>query len=540
MGVNNSKSIIRLPLIVSITLALGIVIGSYIPRNSSAPVMFSNSAGKFREVMDHIKRNYVDEVETDPLIEKSIATVLEDLDPHSTYISVKDKEYSQSELKGNFDGIGIEYSIFRDTIHVVTPLSGGPSEAVGLMTGDKIIEVDNELVAGIGITNRGVLDRLRGPKGTEVTLSVLRKNNSSLIDYTIVRDKIPQLSVDVHYMVDDEVGYIKVNRFTATTYDEFRIALTDLNERGMQKLMLDLTGNPGGYMDRAISMVDEFIAGDSMIVFTKGKEYRYNQEHRASKKGIFEDRPLIVLIDEGSASASEIVSGAIQDNDRGLIVGRRSFGKGLVQMPIDLSDGSELRLTISRYYTPTGRSIQKDYAGDLDSYHKDIYERYTSGEMYNEDSVKVIDSLAYLTPKGRVVYGGGGIMPDYFVPVDTLGSSTYLNRLFTSGSIREFSLQYSNDHREKLESEGYEKYFDDFVVSEKMLSGLIDLGEQNGVEYSRTDFVHSKEKIKLNVKAQIARGIWDNEGFYPIWNQTNEIYLKAQKLFDESEGLLNL
>ncbi|WP_109831662.1 S41 family peptidase [Reichenbachiella versicolor] len=540
MGEKNSKFVVRLPIIIAVSLALGIVLGAYMPRNAARPVSFSKSVGKFREIMDHIQRNYVDEVETNELVETAITTVLEDLDPHSTYIPAKDKEYSQAELKGNFDGIGIEYGIFRDTIYVVTPLSGGPSEAVGLMTGDKIIEVDNELVAGIGITNRGVLDRLRGPKGTEVTVSILRKNSTSLMDFVIVRDKIPQFSVDAHYMIDDEVGYIKVNRFTATTYDEFKTALVDLNERGMQKLMLDLTGNPGGYMDRAISMVDELVAGDSMIVFTKGKEYRYNQEHRAGDTGIFEKRPLIVLIDEGSASASEIVSGAIQDNDRGLIVGRRSFGKGLVQMPIDLSDGSELRLTISRYYTPSGRSIQKEYDGNLDEYYKDIYDRYNSGEMYNEDSVKVIDSLAFKTSKGRIVYGGGGIVPDHFVAIDTTGNSVYLNRLFTSGSIREFALQYANENRSRLEDMGYDHYFDRFEVSQSMLNDLIELADKNGLKYKESQFDKSKDRIKIYLKAQIARGIWDNNGFYPIWNQTNEIYVEAQKLFDEAENILQL
>ena len=541
MGENNSKSTVRLPLILTVVLAIGILLGSYMPRTGSSKVGFSKSVGKFREIMNHIERNYVDEVEAEELVEEAIATVLQKLDPHSTYIPAKDKVYSQAELQGNFDGIGIEYGIFRDTIYVVSPLSGGPSEAVGLMTGDKIIEVNSELVAGIGITNRGVLDRLRGPKGTEVTVSVLRKNTDQLLDFIITRDKIPQYSVDAHYMIDDEIGYIKVNRFTATTYDEFKIALTDLNQRGMKKLILDLMGNPGGYMDRAVNMVDEFIAGDSMIVFTEGKEYRYNQEHKAGNVGMFEDRPLIILIDEGSASASEIVSGAIQDNDRGLIVGRRSFGKGLVQMPIDLTDGSELRLTISRYYTPSGRSIQKIYdSGEFDDYYKDIYNRYNTGEIYSKDSVKVVDSLAYKTSKGRTVYGGGGIIPDHFVALDTANNTGYLNKLFTTGSIREYALQYANDNRAKLEDMTFEVFFEEFEVTNNMLSKLVDIATANGLKYNRAQFETSRPLIKLYVKAHVARCIWDNNGFYPIWNLTNSTYLEALKLFDEAEALLRM
>lgn len=538
MKIQNTKAQIRLPLFLSIAIAAGIFIGANMTSSTSGGSDLAQSLQKFREILSYVDRNYVDEVKTEELVEKAITDMLEELDPHTAYIPKEEQEYSRSQLEGNFDGIGIEYNIFRDTIYVVAPLSGGPSERVGLLTGDKIIKVDDENVAGIGIKTRGVLDRLRGPKGTQVTVSILRKNNKDLLDFDIVRDKIPQFSVDASYMIDDEIGYIKVNRFTATTYDEFKSALDKLDQEGLQKLILDLTGNPGGYMSMAIQMADEFLPNEPMIVFTKGKEFRYNQEHRAGNAGLFEDRPLIVLIDEGSASASEIVSGAIQDNDRGLVVGRRSFGKGLVQMPIDLSDGSELRLTISRYYTPSGRSIQRSYEGGKDDYYSDIYNRYTSGEMYNADSIHQNDSLKYTTVKGRTVYGGGGIMPDFFIPIDTTGNSTYLNRLFTTNAIREYSLTYSDANRAKLEGDGFEKYFSDFDVSEKMLKELIAVAEESGLPYDPSQFRHSRDLIKLYLKAQIARGIWSNDGFYPIFNQSSEIYNQAIQLFDKAEAIM--
>ncbi|MCV9387581.1 S41 family peptidase [Reichenbachiella ulvae] len=537
MSIQNTKSQIRLPLLLAVAIAAGIFIGANVVGDRSNSMDARKSAFKFREILNYIDDNYVDEVDQNELVDGAINSMLKELDPHTVYIPAEEKELSRSQLQGNFDGIGIEYNIFRDTIYVVSPLSGGPSEEAGLLTGDKIIEVDGENVAGIGIRNRGVLDRLRGERGSVVSLKILRKNVDDILSFDITRDKIPQFSVDADYMIDDQTGYIKINRFTATTYDEFKTSMDKLLEEGMQRLILDLTGNPGGYMDRAIRMADEFLEGSPMIVFTKGKEFRYNQEHRGGEEGVFEKQPLIVLIDEGSASASEIVSGAIQDNDRGLIVGRRSFGKGLVQMPIDLSDGSELRLTISRYYTPSGRSIQKAYNGDVDDYYHDIYGRYESGEMYSADSVDVIDTLEFRTTKGRLVYGGGGIIPDVYVPLDTAGNSKYLNRLFTSNSIREYALQYSDSNKERLEKMGFDEYFRNFEVSQKMLNDLLAIANTNNIKFNQREYNHSKPLIKTYVKAQIARGIWNNNGFYPIWNQTSEIYREALNLFDKAEEI---
>jgi len=524
---------IRLPFLLASAIAAGILIGANMI-NSPAQTGLFGGADKFREIMSYIERNYVDDVDSEELVETAITNMLEKLDPHTIYIPAKDIDLSRSQLEGKFDGIGIEFNIFKDTIYVVAPLSGGPSEKVGLQSGDKIIEVNGESVAGIGINNRGVFDKLRGPKGTKVVVGIKRKGNNETLDFEIIRDKIPQSSVDVSYMIDEEVGYIKVSRFSATTFDEFKMEMTKLSEAGMKKLILDLTGNPGGYMDRAVDMADEFISGEEMIVYTEGRESRYDNEHRAYREGEFEDGALIVLIDQGSASASEIVAGAIQDNDRGLIVGRRSFGKGLVQMPISLRDGSELRLTISRYYTPSGRSIQKPYT---DNYDEDLYSRYENGEAFNADSIKVNEEMKFQTSQGRTVYGGGGITPDVFVPLDTLGSSRYLTRLFTSNTIGEYVLNYSNKNKKKLERMEFGEYKNDFEVSEKMLEDLNELAESNKVKFDEGQFSTSKDLIKLHLKAQIARRVWDNAGFYPIFNETHEILKEALKQFDQAERL---
>ena len=493
---------------------------------------------KFKEILSHIEKNYVDDVDSDDLVETAINSMLEKLDPHSVYIPASEFELAQAQLEGEFEGIGIEFNIIKDTIYVVAPLSGGPSEQIGLLSGDKIVTVDGENVAGINMTNRGVIDRLRGKKGTEVIVGIKRKNVNEILDFTIVRDKIPQFSVDVSYMVDDEIGYIKVSRFAATTYKEFKEALVGLKESGMKKLILDLQGNPGGYMDRAIDMVDEMLAGNNLIVYTDGRENRFDSEARARRNGIFEEGPVIVLINEGSASASEIVSGALQDNDRALIVGRRSFGKGLVQMPIRISDGSELRLTISRYYTPSGRSIQKPYEDGADnSYSRDLLTRYEHGELFNEDSVQFNDSLRYKTVSGRSVYGGGGIMPDRFVPLDTTMNSVYFNRLFTTNSLREYTFEYYQNNKRQLEQMTLSEYIKDFEVNDKMLKDLAELAVSNNLKFDEEQFERSKKLIKLHTKAHIGRLVWEEEAYYPIVNYSNEIFQEALKLFDEAEKL---
>jgi carboxyl-terminal processing protease len=529
-----------MPLILTLGLAAGIFIGATVVENEPGERSFLSGIMKFREVITYIDKAYVDEVNTDELVETAIVKMLEKLDPHTVYIPKKEAELSNVELKGEFEGIGIEFNILKDTIYVVAPISGGPSEKVGLMAGDKIVTVDGETVAGIGINNNMVFDLLRGPKGTKVTVGVKRRSSKDLLNFTIVRDKIPRTSVDAGYMIDQEIGYIKVSRFAATTYDEFMEQLTRLKNEGMKKLILDLQGNPGGYMDRAINIADEFLKDNVLIVSQSGKEKRYNAEYRAYRKGLFEDGVVIVLIDEGSASGSEIVAGALQDNDRALIVGRRSFGKGLVQSPITLSDGSELRLTISRYYTPTGRSIQKPYEEGLSEYQEDQRRRFEHGEFFHADSIKFNDSLVYKTKKGRPVYGGGGIMPDFFVPLDTSYSSSYYMKLFYSNALREYTLSYYEQNKKTLDKMQFADYRKNFVVNEKMLNDLIKLAESADVPFDSDGFERSKDLIKTIIKAQIARSVWKNEGYFPIINETNEILQQALKLFDEAEKLTSL
>ncbi len=534
----NSDFQIRLPLLLTIAVAAGILIGATMADGNTTQNNLISGYLKFKEILTFVQRDYVDEVDTDELVETAINRMLEKLDPHSVYIPAKDLELAKSQLEGEFDGIGIQFDIIKDTIYVVAPISGGPSEEVGLVSGDKIVEVDDEVVAGVGVDNRKVFELLRGKKGTEVKVGVKRRSADDLIDFTITRDKIPQESVDVSYMIDDEVGYIKVSRFAATTYDEFHDALADLKSKGMTKLVLDLQGNPGGYMDKAINIADEMLSENKLIVYTKGKQPRYNSEARAYREGIFENQPIIVLIDEGSASASEIVAGALQDNDRALIVGRRSFGKGLVQMPIPLDDGSELRLTISRYYTPSGRSIQKPYEAGAKEYGDDITNRFEHGELINPDSIHFEDSLKYETSKGRVVYGGGGIMPDYFVPLDTTNSrNKFLIALYSTNAVREYTLLYYQNNKEKLEGMTYDEFYNNFEVSDKMLSRIVDLVGESEVEYTPEDYEAGKERLRDQVKALIARSVWGNKGAYPVYNQRNDVLQEALKLFDQAEKL---
>ena len=535
--IKNSKFQIRLPIILTIGLAAGIMIGATFASSDQATSNFMKSVMKFREVMSLIDHSYVDEINSDEMVENAVTKMLEKLDPHTIYVSAKDVELSNSDLKKEFEGVGIEFNIFRDTIMVLTPLSGGPSEKVGLLAGDKIIIVDGETVAGVGITNRGVIDRLRGKKGTKVVVGIKRQRISEILDFTIVRDKIPQFSVDAGYMVDDEVGYIKVARFSESTYDEFKEKLKLLVDQGMKKLIVDLQGNPGGYMDRAVNISDELLSNNAMIVSQEGKEPRANAEYKAYRNGLFEEGPVIVLINEGSASGSEIVAGAIQDNDRGLIVGRRSFGKGLVQSMFRLSDGSELRLTIARYYTPSGRSIQKPYDEGLSAYQKDFHTRVAHGELFHADSIKFNDSLKFQTSKGRTVYGGGGIMPDYFIPLDTGWDSRYYMKLRNNNVIREYALTYFQKNEKKLKKMEFEQFRSDFDIDDKMIEEIISQGEKFGVEYDEVGYTRSETLIKTLVKASIARNAWGREAYYPVINDINEIFQEALDLFDEAETL---
>jgi len=533
----NTTSQIRLPLLLALSIAGGIWIGATFAEPKGSQNDLRAALYKLQEIMTYINRDYVDSVDTNELVEFGITKMLEKLDPHSSYIPAKDASLVQSQLEGEFDGIGVEFGIIRDTIYVVAPLTGGPSEALGIQSGDQIISVDGKTVAGIGITNRDVFDYLRGPSGSKVAVEIKRKNAASLIKYSITRAKIPQYSINATYMVDKEVGYIKVTRFAATTYDEFRKSVADLQAKGMKKLIIDLQGNPGGYMGAAIYMADELLGGRDLIVSQSGKVTQYSNKAYASKPGMFEEGSVIILINEGSASASEILAGAIQDNDRGLIVGRRSFGKGLVQMPIDLSDGAELRLTIARYFTPSGRSIQKPYDEGYEAYERDELNRFEQGEYFSADSIKFNDSLKYQTKKGRTVYGGGGIMPDYFVPLDTTMNSAYVNKLFSSDTSREYLLDYVSKNKGNFTKISVEDYYKNFKVSDAMLNDLVAFGKKNKVEFDAKDFAKSKEYLRILIKAHLGRQLYDDSAFYKVINDINEVYQQAIKLFGEADKI---
>ncbi len=521
---------ISLPLVLCIGIAGGVLLGAGLTGKSGGSEV-GRDVQKLREVLNLVKFEYVDETRTEGLVEDAIEHMLGKLDPHSAYISSKDRVAANEDLQGNFEGIGIEFSIFNDTLTVIAALSGGPSEAVGLRPGDKIVKVDDKVIANIKLTNLDVMRYLKGPKGTEVKIEVIRKNRKQPIIFSIIRDKIPQFSVDAAYMVAPEIGYIKVNRFSQNTHQEVQDALTKLRKDGMKKLVLDLQGNPGGYMDQAIAIADEFLPKGEKIVFTKGQHHRYDEDALATEKGDFEKGDLIVLVNEGSASASEIVSGALQDNDRALVVGRRSFGKGLVQRPFNLSDGSEVRLTISRYYTPSGRSIQKPYE-NLDEYDKDMVKRYKNGEFFTPDSIHFNDSLRYKTVNGRTVFGGGGIMPDYFVPLDTTLTSKYFNELSHANVLREYAFNYAEKNSEMLKQMTFAKYQQQFDVNDAMLAQVVDLGKNHQVQPDYKDLAKNKKLFQVYLKAEFARRVWGNEAFFPIYNETNEVLQQAIKLFD--------
>jgi carboxyl-terminal processing protease len=531
----NSKYQISLPFVLCIGLAGGVLLGAGLTTKSGGKEV-NKDVQKLREVLNLVKTEYVDETKTDYLVEEAIAHMLGKLDPHSAYISSKDRISANEDLQGNFEGIGIEFSIFHDTLTVVAALSGGPAEAVGVRPGDRIVKVDDKVIANTKLTNVDVMRYLKGPKGTEVKIEVMRKSKKEPIIFTIIRDKIPQFSVDASYLATPEIGYIKVNRFSQNTHQEVHDAMVKLRKEGMKKLVLDLQGNPGGYMDQAIAIADEFLPKGEKIVFTKGQEKKYDEDAMATEKGDFESGDLIVLVNEGSASASEIVSGALQDNDRALVVGRRSYGKGLVQRPFHLNDGSEVRLTISRYYTPSGRSIQKPYE-DLDEYDKDIVKRYKHGEFFTADSIQFNDSLKYKTLNGRTVYGGGGIMPDYFVPLDTTLTSKYFNELSYANILREYAFNYAERNNTTLKKMTFANYQQQFIVGDPMLTQLTLLGEKSKIKPDYKDLNKNKKLFQVYLKAEIARRVWGNEAFYPIYNETNEVLQQAIKLFDRIPDL---
>jgi carboxyl-terminal processing protease len=486
-------------------------------------------AFKFGKVLEWINNYYVDSVNQEKLVESAIIQLLKELDPHSSYISKKEVESMNEPLQGNFEGIGISFNILNDTIFVISPITGGPSEKVGIMPGDRIVKVDGKNVAGIGITNERVYELLRGKKGTRVTVTILRRNVNDLLDFNITRDKIPIYSIDASYKVTDDVGYIKISRFSLTTVDEFKDAISKLKKNNIKNLILDLTGNGGGYLEVAISLADQFLDEGKLILYTEGVNSP-KKEYYATKEGEFEKGRLVVLIDEGSASASEIVSGAIQDWDRGIIIGRRSFGKGLVQRRCPLPDQSELRLTIARYYTPTGRLIQKPYNNGKEDYELEIVRRYNHGEFMSADSIHFPDSLKYYTLKNtRLVYGGGGIMPDIFVPLDTAFYTDYYRDLIRLGILNQFVLNYVDRHRKELVSKyaHISEFKKSFNIDDKLLNDLVAFAREKGLSENPQSVAVSSSQIKLLLKGYIARDLWSTSEFYEVVNEDDAKFKKA-------------
>jgi carboxyl-terminal processing protease len=522
----NSKEVYK-PFIYSLILAFGVMIGFVVNTITSGKqnLMQSGSYDKINDIINFIDMKYVDTVNREELVDKTIDKLLSNLDPHSVYIPAKDLTEANESLEGNFEGIGIEFFIVQDTITVVTSISGGPAENAGIQAGDRIIKINDSLAAGIKIKENDVKKKLRGPAGSKVTVSVLRSGAKNLLQFPITRGKIPLFSIDAAYMLNAATGYIRISNFGATTHQEFNERMNRFIEQGMKKLVLDLRGNPGGYLQAATTIADELIGGSDMIVYTQGKAYD-KQEYHASKPGLFERGDICVLIDQGSASASEILAGAIQDLDRGTIIGRTSFGKGLVQEPLELKDGSNVRLTIARYYTPSGRCIQRTYDKGSDDYYNEMYERYMRGEFVHEDSLKNEDTAHYTTKKGRVVHGGGGIRPDVFVPMDTSAENDYFFSVRTF--VPEFVYKYSSQHPELLKKyRNQEDFNNSFEVNEVLIQDFYAYAASAGLKRSLDNESKIAQKLKLQLKAFLAKQTWRTEGYFYIINQDDKVVKTA-------------
>lgn len=500
----------------------------------------SNSASRQQQkllMVENIVNNlYVDNVDEEKIVENAVRGILENLDPHSSYSTKEETTSSQETMQGSFSGIGIQFNMQKDTLYVVQTIAGGPSEKVGILPGDRFIAVDDSIIAGRKLKNTDIMKRLRGPKGTKVNIKVKRGSNTDLLEFRITRDDIPLNSIDAVYMADGKTGYIRLSRFAATSYKEFKDAITKLKKQGMQQLILDLTDNGGGYMQIAAQIANEMLNRGNLIVYTQGRKSP-RQNLNADGSGTFQTQKVVVMINQFSASASEILSGAIQDWDRGVVVGRRSFGKGLVQREFLLPDSSSFRLTIARYYTPSGRNIQKPYVkGDREDYDKDIIDRYNHGELQSADSIHFADSLKHTTLRlHRTVYGGGGIMPDVFVPLDTTQYTDYHRRLVAKGIIPQFALRYVDKNRADLKAQypDAQKFIKEFTVTDEMLNNLVDAGKAEKVDFDKSQFAKSKEMLRTFVKAAIANDLFSTGAYFQIVNEQNDIYKEALSIIND-------
>lgn len=538
---NRKQIAIYLPILIAVSVIVGIVLGNSLSRIQTPALQnFSPpKVNKLSAIVDLINHAYVDSVETDELVEKTIPELLKNLDPHTAYIPARDMQEVHEEMQGNFGGIGVQFSIHNDTVQVVDVVSGGPSYKLGILPGDRIVTVNDSVIAGVDVENEDVLSILRGEKGTIVKVGIKRKGIADLILYEITRGDIPIYSIDVSYMIDETTGFVKVNRFAEKTYDEFINAISKLNKAGAEKFIIDLRGNPGGYLMAVVSMVNEFLPEGKLIVYTEGNS-QPRKTYSATKSGIALDKDVIVLIDEYSASASEIFAGAIQDNDRGIVVGRRSFGKGLVQEQIPFNDGSALRLTVARYYTPSGRSIQKSYVDGNMSYYHDIIDRAEHGEFQVADSIQFSDSLKYETANGRIVYGGGGIMPDYFVPADTAGYSAYYSKITQKALVYHFAFEYTDENRDQLSGFGTASELADYLNQQDILRQFVAYANKEGVKEDAKGLATSGKIIETQVKAYIARNMIGEEGFFPIIREIDETLKEAIRLSNSKKQFSQL
>lgn len=524
----NKKTTILLPVLIAIAVAVGILIGNLLNRNATTSYqgMGFSQPNKISTILNLITKGYVDSVNTGDIIEETIPEILKKLDPHTSYIPAKDMQEVQEEMSGNFSGIGVQFSIQEDTVRVIEVISGGPSSKVGVLPGDRIVRVNDSIIAGVDVRNNTVLSLLRGEKNSKVHVGIIRNDYDGELEFEITRGDIPLYSVDVSYMIDNETGFIKVSRFANTTYREFVEGMLKLKDAGAQKVIIDLRSNPGGSLVGVLQMVDEFLEKGEPILYTEGLN-QPRKTYNASAKATFSDIQVYVMIDEFSASASEIFAGAMQDNDRGFVIGRRSFGKGLVQEQIPLMDGSALRLTVARFYTPSGRCIQSSYEEGNEEYYNHIYERFHNMEQLVADSIHFVDSLRYETKGGRVVYGGGGIMPDFFVPVDTSGNSEYFNQISRRGLIYSFAYAYADSHRDELTQLSTADEFDHYLDKHNALNDFIIYAEEKGVKKDAEGLNVSKQLINTQMKAYVARNIIGEEGFYPIIKQIDKTLLRA-------------
>lgn len=524
----NKVTKILIPLIIAVSVSAGIIIGNLLTRNSNQGVVSIGlgESNKLASILKLIEQGYVDSVNIGEITEKTIPEILKNLDPHTTYIPARDMQEVEEEMTGKFSGIGVQFSIMEDTVRVVEVISGGPSSKVGILPGDRIVSVDDSTIAGVDVQNNTVLSLLRGEKDSKVTVGIVRSGVKQELDFEITRGDIPLNSIDVSYLIDDETGFIKISRFANTTYYDFMEGMKMISDAGARKVIIDLRQNPGGSLIGVLQMVDEFLGKGEPILYTEGIN-QPRKTYNASGHNTWKDFKVYVMIDEFSASASEIFAGALQDNDRGLVIGRRSFGKGLVQEQIPLPDGSALRLTVARFYTPSGRCIQSSYAEGEEEYYNNVYERFHSMEQLVADSIHFVDSLKYTTKSGRIVYGGGGIMPDFFVPVDTTGNSEYFNSISRKGLVYTFAYAWADEHRSELSKFIRAEEIDAYVSRQNVLNEFVQYAEGKGIPKDNAGLKASQLIIETQLKAYIARNIIGETGFFPIIQKIDKTLLRA-------------